>query len=60
VQPVGSSLPGDLANIQKTLAAVPAAAWSSAYDADGRVGPGAWVAEVTGLFDLEGWPPGCG
>jgi len=55
---VGFSLPGDLASIQKTLAAVPAAAWTPAYDADGQARPGAWVAEVTGLFDLTGWPAG--
>ena len=55
---VGFSLPGDLAAIQKTLAAVPAAAWTPAYDADRQVRPGAWVAEVTGLFDLSGWPAG--
>jgi hypothetical protein len=55
---VGFSLPGDLASIQKTLANMPAAAWTPAYDSDGRVRPGAWVAEVTGLFDLSGWPSG--
>ncbi len=55
---VGFSLPGDLATIQKTLASVPASAWTPAYDSDGQVRPGAWVAEVTGLFDLTGWPAG--
>jgi hypothetical protein len=55
---VGFSLPGDVASIQKKLAAVPEQAWTSAYDADGQIRPGAWVAEVTGLFDLSGWPPG--
>jgi hypothetical protein len=55
---VGFCLPGDLATIQRTLAAVPAAAWTPAYDADRRIRPGAWVAEVTGMFDLSGWPPG--
>jgi hypothetical protein len=55
---VGFSLPGDLNSIQAKLATVPAAAWSPAYDAEGQVRPGAWVAEVTGLFDLSGWPPG--
>jgi hypothetical protein len=44
---VGFPLPGDLASIQKTLAAVPASARTPAYDADGQVRPGAWVAEVT-------------
>jgi hypothetical protein len=55
---VGFSLPGDLNGIQAKLATVPAAAWTPAYDADGRVRPGTWVAEVTGLFDLSGWPAG--
>jgi hypothetical protein len=55
---VGFSLPGDLESIQAKLASVPAAAWTPAYDSDGRVRPGAWVAEVTGLFDLTGWPAG--
>jgi len=55
---VGFSLPGDLETIQAKLATVPAAAWTPAYDAEGQVRPGAWIAEVTGLFDLSGWPPG--
>lgn len=55
---VGFSLPGDLVSIQAKLAQVPAAAWTPAYDADGKIRPGAWVAELTGLFDLSGWPPG--
>src|SRR3954463_7013028 len=55
---VGFSLPGDLAAIQATLASIPEHVWEPAYDADGQVRPGAWVAEVTGLFDLSGWPPG--
>jgi Transposase DDE domain group 1 len=55
---VGFSLPGDLASIQQRLAAIPEQAWEPAYDADGQVRPGAWVAELTGLFDLSGWPPG--
>jgi hypothetical protein len=37
---------------------VPADAWTPAYDADGQVRPGAWVAELTDAFDLTGWPPG--
>jgi Transposase DDE domain group 1 len=55
---VGFSLPGNLASIQAKLAAVPADVWEPAYDADGQIRPGAWVAEMTGLFDLSGWPPG--
>jgi hypothetical protein len=33
-------------------------AWAEAYDADGKVRDGAWVAELTGLIDLTDWPPG--
>jgi hypothetical protein len=55
---VGFCLPGDLTSIQKTLAAIPQTAWEPAYDADGQVRPGAWVAELTDAFDLSGWPPG--
>src|SRR5262249_5410145 len=32
--------------------------WEPAYDADGQVRPGAWVAEITGLLDLSSWPEG--
>jgi hypothetical protein len=55
---VGFSLPGDLAAIQAQLASIPDDAWEPAYDADRQLRPGAWVAEVTGLFDLAGWPAG--
>ena len=37
---------------------LPAAAWTPAYDADRRPRDGAWVAELTGLADLTGWPAG--
>ena len=33
-------------------------AWTPAYDADGVQRDGAWVAELTGLIDLSGWPQG--
>jgi hypothetical protein len=55
---VGFSLPGDLASIQQRLAAIPNDVWTPASDADGQLRPGAWLAEVTGLFDLAGWPAG--
>jgi hypothetical protein len=55
---VGFSLPGDLGSIQAKLAAIPDDAWTPAYDADRQVRPGAFVAEVTELFDLSSWPPG--
>lgn len=48
--------------LTETMAAaidvIPEAAWTPAYDADGGVRQGAQVAEVTGLVDLSGWPPG--
>jgi hypothetical protein len=37
---------------------IPAHAWTPAYDAEGKVRDGAWVAELTGLIDLTEWPPG--
>jgi hypothetical protein len=55
---VGFSLPGDLAAIQAKLATIPDTEWQPAYDAEGQIRPGAWVAEVTGLFDLGSWPAG--
>jgi hypothetical protein len=55
---VGFSLPGNLASIQQKLAGIPEQVWTPAYDADGQIRPGAWVAEVTDLFDLAGWPAG--
>ncbi|MBY3554074.1 IS1380 family transposase [Modestobacter lapidis] len=55
---VGFSLPGDLASIQAKLATIPTELWEPAYDAEGQLRPGAWVAEVTGLFDLASWPQG--
>ena len=32
--------------------------WTPAYDAHDAVRDGAWVAELTDLLDLSGWPPG--
>ncbi|MDK3258851.1 IS1380 family transposase [Blastococcus capsensis] len=55
---VGFSLPGDLTSIQQKLATIPEQLWEPAYDADGQPRPGAFVAEVTDLFDLTSWPPG--
>lgn len=37
---------------------IPRHVWTPAYNADGQVRDGAWVAELTGLLDLAGWPPG--
>jgi hypothetical protein len=45
-------------DVQDAILAVPARAWTPAYNADGQARPGAWVAELTGMLDLSGWPPG--
>jgi hypothetical protein len=52
---VGFTLPGNFAD---ALRLIPQEAWSPAYDADGGIRDGAFVAEATGLLDLKGWPPG--
>jgi hypothetical protein len=39
------------------IGAIPEGAWTPAYDTDGGVREGAWVAEATGILDLSGWPP---
>lgn len=48
--------------LTETIAAavdkIPETAWSPAYDTDGGIRDGAWVAEATGVVDLSGWPPG--
>jgi len=44
--------------IQDAIGKVPAAGWTPAYDGDGQVRKGAWVADITGLLDLDGWPAG--
>jgi Transposase DDE domain group 1 len=43
---------------QQAIMKIPARAWTPAYDGDGQVRDGAWVAELTGLLDLAGWPKG--
>jgi hypothetical protein len=45
-------------DMQQAILAVPERVWEPAYDAAGQVRPGAWVAELTGLLDLSGWPAG--
>jgi Transposase DDE domain group 1 len=52
---VGFTLP---ANTPDLLAKIPDQAWSPAYDAHDQVRDGAWVAELTGLMDLDAWPAG--
>jgi hypothetical protein len=43
-------------DIRAASLAVPAAGWTPAYDGDGQVREGAWVADITGLLDTGGWP----
>jgi hypothetical protein len=45
-------------DVQAAILKVPAAAWTPAYDSEQMVRPGAWVAELTGMLDLAGWPTG--
>jgi hypothetical protein len=45
-------------DIQDAIGKIPAGAWTPAYDGDGQVRDGAWVADITGLLDLAGWPAG--
>jgi hypothetical protein len=43
---------------QQAIMKIPAGAWTPACDGDGQVRDGAWVAELTGLPGLTGWPKG--
>jgi hypothetical protein len=52
---VGFTLPDDFAD---KLTLIPDHVWAPAYDADGEVRDGAWVADVTGLLNLTTWPKG--
>jgi len=52
---VGFTITDDL---QQAILALPDRIWEPAYDAEGQVRPGAWVAEITGLLDLSSWPEG--
>ena len=45
-------------DVQAAILKVPHDAWTPAYDGDGEVRPGAWVADITGLLDLDEWPAG--
>ncbi|EKT82561.1 putative transposase [Rhodococcus opacus M213] len=40
------------------ISAIPQDGWTPAYDSDGQVRDGAWVAELTDLVDLSSWPAG--
>jgi hypothetical protein len=52
---VGFTITEDVA---EAISKVPARVWTPAYDSDGQVRDGAWVAELTGLLDLKTWPKG--
>jgi len=45
-------------DMQGAIGKVPASAWTPAYDGHGQVRDGAWIADITGLLDLSGWPAG--
>ena len=45
-------------DMQEAILSVPAAAWTPAYDGEGQVRDGAWIADITGLLDLSRWPAG--
>src|SRR5262249_47713010 len=52
---VGMTITEDM---QDAIPKIPARAWTPAYDAGRRPRDGAWVAEITGMVDLPGWPKG--
>jgi len=45
-------------DMQAAILKAPAGSWTPAYDGDGQVRDGAWVADITGLLDLSSWPAG--
>ena len=52
---VGMTITEDM---QEAVLKVPAGSWTPAYDGDGQVRDGAWVADITGMLDLASWPAG--
>lgn len=52
---IGFTLPGNTAQL---LTQIPEQVWTPANDAHDEVRDGAWVAELTGLLNLTGWPKG--
>jgi hypothetical protein len=44
--------------MQAAILKIPADGWTPAYDGDGKVRTGAWVADITGMLDTGGWPAG--
>nr|WP_228020143.1 IS1380 family transposase [Brachybacterium epidermidis] len=54
---VGFTLPANTPDLLERIHE--AQTWTPAYDTDtDGIRDGAWVAELTGLLDLQGWPPG--
>ena len=45
-------------DMRAAILQVPRDGWTPAYDGDGQVREGAWMADITGLLELEGWPAG--
>jgi hypothetical protein len=45
--------------VRAAILALPESAWRPAIHQDGEVRDGAWVAEITDLLDLSGWPERC-
>ena len=52
---IGMTITGEM---QQAILQLPDRIWEPAYDAGGQARPGAWVAELTGLLGLAGWPEG--
>ena len=52
---VGFSLPSNTSDL---LEHIPKDVWAPAYDAHDQMRDGAWVAELTDLLHLSGWPRG--
>ena len=52
---VGFSLPSHTSDL---LELIPEHVWAPAYDAHDEIRDGAWVAELTDLLSLRGWPKG--
>ena len=57
-QRVSYSIGFALGGVSDVLGKIPADVWTPAYTSDGQIRDGAWVAELTGLLDLTGWPTG--
>jgi len=52
---IGYTLPSDAGEL---IEQIPDQCWTPAWDAEGEPREGAWVAELTGLLNLNRWPKG--